>query len=129
MPTDPRDTGWTVLSTDADGYSDVIQINGVHICTIRFGAMHADVTEIWFEEAAENSASSCKDTYYDDCIGTTTRLKITVPTGKAETGFTVKVDPGKFGGMNWARIKLTDGTDGVQQSSDVAVTIGGRDYK
>jgi hypothetical protein len=129
MPVDPRDSGWEVPTSDSDGYSDLIQINGVHISLLRFGPMHADVTEIWFEESVDNDTDNCQKVFYDDCNGTNSRLKITVPDGEGETGFTVKVDPGKFGGMNWGRIQLTDGTDGVQQSAAVSVSIGGRDYK
>jgi hypothetical protein len=130
MPTDPRDIGWTVPTTDTDGYSDLIQFNGSHIQTLDFAAMEATVTEIWFEKSPDDDTDNCQEVYLDDCKGTTDRLKITVPTGKAATGFSVVVPPSYFGGWNWARIQLTDGSDGVQQSSAaVAGGIGCRDYR
>lgn len=131
MPTDPRDTGWTVLDDDADGYSDWVQFNGSHLQSIEFPAMEATVTEIWFEEANSGSATTGRPVYFDDGNGTTARLVITVPadiTVETDT-WTVQVDPGKFGGLDWVRIQLTDGAAGVQQSADRAIGIGCRDYR
>jgi hypothetical protein len=131
MPTDPRDTGFLVESTDTDGYSDLIQVNGIHFQKFRFPPMESTVTEIWFEESQDNNISNCSPVYYDDGAGTTARLKITVPDDvTVETdSWQAQVDPGKFGGMNFVRIQLTDGTDGVQQTADRSITVGAKDYR
>jgi len=125
---DPRDAGWTI-GTGASGYSDLIHMNGFHIASLTFGALDASTTEIWFERSYDSDEDNCVGVYLDDCKGNTDRLKITVPTGLAETGFSVNVPPSYFGGWDYARLQATDGTDPVQQSAECEVEIGGRDYR
>jgi len=120
MPTDPRDTGFTILSTDASGYSDLVEFNHLHLVGLRFPAMEAGTTEIWFEESVDNDTSNCVPVYWEG-----TRVAITVQS----SAWRESLDPGKFAGLNWVRIQATDGTDPVQQSADKEITVSCRDYR
>lgn len=120
MPTDPRYDGFTILTTDTDGYSDWIDFNYLHVCGLRFPAMESGTTKIWFEEKTQFD-STALPVYYDG-----SRLEIDVQSA----AWREQLDPSKFAGLGLVRLQATNGSTGVQQSTaqrDIGVAC--REYK
>lgn len=121
MPTDPRYSGFTIPTTDADGYSDLVQFNYLHLVALNIPAMEAGTTEIWVEESPDNDTDNCVPVYYDG-----SRVAIDVQSA----AWREQLDPGKFSGLRWVRLQATDGTNGVQQSTAArSIGVSCRDYK